>query len=189
MTERRSASRICKRCVTVFLARPSEVRRGRALYCSETCARRKTGAESNGWKGGLTLSSCGYWCVYAPDHPHAVNGYAKRATLVLEDKIGRYLERGEIAHHVNGNRQDDIPENLEPMTVEQHNEHHGALTRKPRLRFPDHPVNRRYNWPSSDQLLRMRASMTLREMAVVLGGCSIVSVHRHLKKLARNDVR
>jgi hypothetical protein len=56
----------------------------------------------------------GYWCVQAPDHPNAFGGrhyYEHR--LVLEKKLGRYLEKGEVVHHIDGNRLNNDPLNLE----------------------------------------------------------------------------
>jgi hypothetical protein len=40
--------------------------------------------------------------------------------LVLEAKLGRKLEPFEEAHHINGDRLDPRPENLEVAKVEEH---------------------------------------------------------------------
>ena len=48
-----------------------------------------------------------------PEHPRAnKNGYVKRAILVMEKKLGRPLRKGEIVHHIDGNRTNDRPDNL-----------------------------------------------------------------------------
>src|SRR3990172_2978365 len=39
---------------------------------------------------------------------------------VLEQKLGRALRPDEVSHHINGDRYDDHPENLEPMLVGEH---------------------------------------------------------------------
>ncbi len=56
-----------------------------------------------------------YWLVYSPDHPKANvmgKGYVRRARLVMEWYLGRYLEKSEVVHHINGIRGDDRIENL-----------------------------------------------------------------------------
>lgn len=77
------------------------------------------------WKGGMFIAE-GYIYVYHPEtHPRiSYRKYVKRATLVLEQKIGRYLLPNEIAHHINENRLDDRPENLQLMTVSDHHSYH-----------------------------------------------------------------
>ena len=62
----------------------------------------------------------GYVTVYAPEHPFATKqGVIKEHRLVMEQMVGRYLERFENVHHKNGNRKDNRPENLELWSVKQ----------------------------------------------------------------------
>ena len=82
---------------------------------------------NNDWKGGQCYSG-GYVFVLKPDHPHARDdGYIKRAWLVLEEKLGRYLLPGTDAHHINGIKDDDRPENLAELS-------HGEHSRLPKKR-------------------------------------------------------
>jgi uncharacterized protein (DUF1330 family) len=64
------------------------------------------------WKGGIT-NVLGYRLIKAPNHPnHNQHGYVKEHHLVIERKLGRYIKRGEVVHHINGIRNDNRIENL-----------------------------------------------------------------------------
>ena len=39
---------------------------------------------------------------------------------VMEKELGRRLEKGEIVHHMDGNRRDNRPENLQVLTAKEH---------------------------------------------------------------------
>lgn len=71
----------------------------------------RMGENNPNWRGG-TKESQGYIFILNPSHPRALNGYVKRAILVMEKKIGRHLTKQEIVHHKNGNTKDDRIANL-----------------------------------------------------------------------------
>lgn len=63
----------------------------------------------------------GYIAVYVPDHPYAnKEGYVMEHRLVMEEHIGRYLEKGEEVHHINKKRDDNRLENLTLLSTEEH---------------------------------------------------------------------
>lgn len=186
-------------CGNVFFASRPIVNRGAAKFCGRSCASRanyqkaklnKIGLGASGpeadnpnWKGGLTKSTRGYWYVKQRGHPQAnKQGYIKRANLVYEQQIGR-LHDGEIVHHVNGDKEDDRPSNLRAMTIAEHSHlHHPKTVRRRRPLQPNHPCNRRYTWPSDEELIMMWSLTSLRKLAAVIG-CDFKSVDRRIKRI------
>ena len=79
---------------------------------SSEIGRRQTGNRHPYWKGGRRNDS-GYIAIYQPNHPHAQShGYVLEHRLVMERKLGRYLESYEIVHHIDGNKKNNNDENL-----------------------------------------------------------------------------
>lgn len=63
-------------------------------------------------KSGVVMLG-GYREVMTPEHPLARKGkYVYEHTLVAEEKIGRFLEKGEVVHHLDENKQNNDPGNL-----------------------------------------------------------------------------
>lgn len=195
--QKKTVPKICEECGARFLVTETTDRRGNGRFCSRSCAGKekarkylpigKYGSDNPGWKGGLTKSSRGYWYVRFPTHPRALkSGYVKRADLVLEKKLGRPLQEGEITHHIDGNKENDSPDNLE--SCPGHREHaskHPRARKPPKPKNPFHPNNRRYLWPSDKELLSMREGMTLRAIAKVIG-CNHKVVDRRLKRIKKH---
>jgi hypothetical protein len=78
--------------------------------------------ESKGWTDPKT----GRVWIRLPEHPRAKkNGYVQRAIVVLEAKLGRYLDwPREVAHHINEDKGDDDPKNLEAKPRPIHTRDH-----------------------------------------------------------------
>lgn len=84
---------------------------------SKTCAgcRKPLKGELNpNWKGGKIKHRKGYIQRHNPTHPRAKsNPYVFEHILVVEELLGRFLEKDETVHHINGVKDDNRPENLE----------------------------------------------------------------------------
>lgn len=83
-----------------------------------------TGSNNPRWKGGRI--KCGdRTMIKKPEHHRAnCRGYVYEYVLIAEEKIGRSLHTDEIIHHINGNSNDNRPENLEVTTQKAHTENH-----------------------------------------------------------------
>lgn len=63
----------------------------------------------------------GYIYIYYPDYPSSTkDGYVMEHIYLMEQHIGRLLEKDEVVHHKNHKRNDNRIENLELMTFKQH---------------------------------------------------------------------
>ena len=71
----------------------------------------------------------GYVYIYKPNHPFAINNYAREHRLVVEAQIGRYLKPAEKCHHL-GEKDDNRPHML--MAFVNHSAH---------IRFHKNPDN------------------------------------------------
>lgn len=134
----------CQVCGKTFEVHPC--RKDTAKYCTRKCSGLSQQGKpswnkgkklpqfsrenSHQWKGGKYITM-GYFYSRKPDHPRAMkNGYVKRANLVMEQKLGRYLTKDEVVHHINGNKSDDRIENLMffPNRSEHSKYHHPKNT-------------------------------------------------------------
>lgn len=85
----------------------------------------RRGEAHQSWKGGRTVRADGYVLVRLPiDDPLLVmansSGYAVEHRLVMARALGRPLRSDESVHHLNGDRQDNRPENLQLRQAAQH---------------------------------------------------------------------
>lgn len=72
------------------------------------------------WKGGRFVNDGGYVMIWKPEHPNAKKiGYISEHRLVMSEVIGRPLVPGENVHHINGDKMDNNPNNLELWNTSQ----------------------------------------------------------------------
>ena len=91
---------------------------------TKICSQCLRGPRRANWKGG-TLHTSGYrYICLSPDSPfwsmtQKNHGHVGEHRLVMAQTLGRPLQSWERVHHLNGNRDDNRPENLELWKVQQ----------------------------------------------------------------------
>lgn len=79
--------------------------------------------------GDKQIDSCGYMTVYVANTHLYSTGYCGRQRehiLVMENHLQRSLEKGEVVHHLDGDKINNDISNLDLCSVTEHNACHGA---------------------------------------------------------------
>ena len=110
-------------------------------FCSKHCATSfqmsHTFGESHPrWKGGKTIHKSGYVLIRAKDHPFVnKNNYILEHRLVMEKYLGRFLEKHEDVHHINGIKHYNRIKNLILLTKSKHAQYHTTERHKTKKLF------------------------------------------------------
>lgn len=99
------------------------------MFCGAACARAHQTAENHpNWKGGRGVGSDGY-----PRVRTGTNTRRREHREVAAEKLGRPLRPDEHVHHMNGDKTDNRPENLEVLSAREHALRHPPERAPPRL--------------------------------------------------------
>ena len=103
--------RITKKCIFCekdFLVYP--YRKYTALFCSRKCSNNVT--LNNKGRRSKVKHTQGYIMLWTPGHPYAKNGYVLEHRLKMEEYMGRFLNKEEVVHHIDGDKTNNSIENL-----------------------------------------------------------------------------
>jgi len=125
------ANRYCNMCGSQFSVKKSALKHGSGHFCSTKCKTLNLQDTRDGGTftkkidiPGHSLNS-GYIFVMSKDHPHRNrDGYVRQHRLVMEEHLGRYLDKNEIVHHIDGNKLNNSLDNLEVITRVEHARSH-----------------------------------------------------------------
>lgn len=127
---------------------------------------KKVGENASHWKGGIIVRD-GYTETYKPEHPRARGNYIKLSVLIAEQKIGCFMKKNEIAHHIDGSRNNDSPKNIMVVTQTEHKRLHG--------RRSDVSIKKVEKLYKEENLAPLQISKTL--------NCSLPTIYCRLKEL------
>jgi hypothetical protein len=109
----------CEWCGRDMTLAPSSIRR----FCSWACQveGKRTNALDRIHNGRrVHKDSKGYIRIWQPDHPNAYVGWFFEHRWVMEQQLGRLLTSDEKVHHLNGQKDDNRPENLQILDAASH---------------------------------------------------------------------
>jgi hypothetical protein len=144
---------VCKNCGITFLERQCHAQR--RSHCSNECrnsgkeyleglSERGRGINNAMWAGGISTQSDGYIYERCTEHPFASNGYVLQHRLVVERCVREkfpmskclielggqlYLSPEYIVHHKDEIRTNNELNNLQVLTIANHNKLHAARRR------------------------------------------------------------
>lgn len=128
--------KLCEGCKKLFYKQPSDSKKYwlKKRFCSIECSgttfkkghkpkhidklRSVYGKDHHLWKGGRSITNRGYMEIKVNKKRYLEHRY------VMEQHLGRKLQRHEHVHHVNGDKLDNRLENLKLMSREEHNKMH-----------------------------------------------------------------
>lgn len=94
------------------------------IGCDLVAQRLYLGLKFHSTEKGVTLHKCGYRCIRISGRWELEHHY------IMERQLGRRLTGAEVVHHIDGNKLNNDPRNLELHTRSSHAKHHYSRKRR-----------------------------------------------------------
>lgn len=135
----------CEDCGEIRRSRRNKSLLNKLEHPCRSCSNKRNGIKKKGipsWNSGKRYSiapvektsyinSSGYreiWCGRGEGSRGRKDGYRLEHHIVIENNLGRSLQKGEIVHHINGNKLDNRLENLWLFdSISSHRQSHSSL--------------------------------------------------------------
>ena len=119
----------CNCCNKHFEICNTNYKRGRGIYCSDECNKKRKHKQYNGrWNGGIREAG-GYTLIHKNlvedkyKYLAKINPYIPEHRIVASKKYNKILTKKDIIHHLNGVRNDNREENLIITNNKDHERH------------------------------------------------------------------
>jgi hypothetical protein len=151
--QRKEQDGTCETCGRPFVRRAWAFGKGR--FCSKRCSNKASGNTASAWKGGTLISQSGYRQI------RVGRRYFFEHRLVAAEKIGRPLLPTERVHHLNHDRLDNRPENLQVVSPSEHQRIHMSDPARVHRhgRCPAMSTAMRRRWANPEQRAAMTAAI------------------------------
>lgn len=125
---------VCSHCGKSYKTRASR-KQTKRNFCSRKCQHSFfIGNNAPAYKTGRKITEAGYVLILKPGHPRRVGGsYVYEHILVMEKHLGRFLEKNEVVHHINGVKVDNRVDNLQVVSPQEHRKIHTTVKIKSEL--------------------------------------------------------
>ena len=106
------------------------------------------------WKIKKIISKGEYLYALVPEHPKATkNGYVLMHRIIVENFLGRILNKNEVVHHKDGNKTNNVIENLEVVDYREHSKLHRLKQGKKYVKLKCPWCNKIFELPQNQSFL------------------------------------
>lgn len=124
----------CESCGLTMRLRPSEQRKRFCSWACTTAGKFKNVIDRTHNGRPVRVTDDGYLLIWEPEYsPPSWRGWALEHRVVMAKALGRKLLATEEVDHINDDRQDNRPENLQVLSKSDHRKKTGTTTKARRL--------------------------------------------------------